>query len=198
MTKSGLFFLVNGLTGLRVLLTLVFLKYMIAYRFTEISLTAVFILICLSDFFDGRMARKFGVTSIMGGRFDLFADSFFVIGATGLCVILKLLPVWYFILVVYKLVEFIGTSRFLQRKKQSDTELCSDPFGRFAAALFFIVPYISALGALKGVFPLFPALSAGVCVLIVGLIVLSSFFRWRACFQIYRSNGIGTSLSSEG
>lgn len=74
-------FIPNSITISRIVLSVIFVVNVMA-RFVSgrdnfISLIAVFLAICLSDFLDGRIARKLGCTSVMGAKLDVFSRFIF-------------------------------------------------------------------------------------------------------------------------
>ncbi len=73
----------NLITITRIIMTFIFI-YTIEQQFVygenlNISLTILFLAICLSDFVDGKIARKTNSTSIIGAKLDVFADLLYII-----------------------------------------------------------------------------------------------------------------------
>lgn len=69
----------NMLTILRFILTLV-VAYMIFNEFHIITIIVVFAIAAITDFLDGRLARRYGWTSEFGRRADMLADRFLWVG----------------------------------------------------------------------------------------------------------------------
>lgn len=65
----------NFLTLARVVLT-VFLIYMFIFDFSVASLLFIFIIAAMTDFLDGQIARRWGLTTNFGAKFDMIADRF--------------------------------------------------------------------------------------------------------------------------
>jgi len=76
----------------------------------------LFIIIEISDFFDGALARKYGTTSDFGKLFDPFADSFARLTYFLSFVAVGIMPVWIFLLVMYRDVG-VSFIRLLTMKK---------------------------------------------------------------------------------
>jgi CDP-diacylglycerol--glycerol-3-phosphate 3-phosphatidyltransferase len=169
----------NILSGLRILLTPFFLLSILrsfdgapTCRGTGIILYGV---ICLTDFCDGKTARFIKAESRKGMVLDLVADSFFILSSSLCLWILKVLPVWAPLMILFKLLEFIITSRFLGAKNT----LVFDPVGRVAAVSFYVIPIWTLLFWSH---PLLMALFLGFSLLIT---LVSSSLRIRACLKSF-------------
>ena len=98
----------NKLTVLRVLMIPAF---MILYAFrspaTSIAAAVVFALACLTDWADGRIARKYKLITNFGKFMDPLADKLLILGA--LCMMLKygIVPAWVVMVILSR--EFIVT-----------------------------------------------------------------------------------------
>jgi len=89
--------LANALTGLRVLLTPVFV--FAAWRASQVPRSgtvavALFAVVAASDVWDGRLARRFGSAAPAGKRFDHWADIAFLLSALSTYVALGVAPWW--------------------------------------------------------------------------------------------------------
>jgi phosphatidylglycerophosphate synthase len=86
----------NAVTGLRIVLTPVFLWCVLqaAHGATGWPAAAVFAVVALSDFVDGRIARRLGAASPSGRVLDHAADITFILAALGLYVGLGAAPWW--------------------------------------------------------------------------------------------------------
>jgi len=80
----------NVLTGLRMVLTfiyLLFLENLNLYSNNKLyfaSAGIVFFLICVTDFIDGKIARKIKAESLLGSFLDVTADFIFIISSLAL------------------------------------------------------------------------------------------------------------------
>lgn len=143
MTAKTAALLPNLLTGLRVILTLV-LVVVLARRVPGLAVAFWLCLaILLTDYLDGRLARRLGACSAGGALADVAADGFYALAAAVSLGRLGLVPAWYVALVAGKLAEFATTS-WLQ-SSPGRPQLVFDPLGRLASALFMAIPPV-ALG----------------------------------------------------
>lgn len=87
----------NVLTGARVALTPAFVAAVWSSRARPIAAhlaVAVFVVVAASDFFDGRLARRYGRAGDAGRFFDHFADIGFILAALSTYVVMGLAPWW--------------------------------------------------------------------------------------------------------
>ncbi|MBB5196735.1 CDP-alcohol phosphatidyltransferase family protein [Anaerocolumna cellulosilytica] len=144
-------FLKNGanyLTFLRVAGTpaLLFLTNNIFIRSTGTNsymyFVLLYIVLCLSDFFDGKIARRFGLETRFGALFDLFADFFFVISMHIVIMLRTQIPVWFLIVILDRFFNFILTSKMETDYKAQKFRPKFDKLGRYLAVLLYILPFI--------------------------------------------------------
>ncbi|MCX7772936.1 MAG: CDP-alcohol phosphatidyltransferase family protein [Clostridia bacterium] len=166
---------VNALTALR--LTLSFFVYSGIVNHQPFWLTLILCgVIGLSDWLDGRLARRFHAETRVGAVLDVAADlAFMILSYSALCQ-RGLLPAGVLVLVIYKFAEFCTTSYLASRGKNGKSVFISDPLGRAAAFLFYTLP--AAVAMVQIVIPRFNSLLllAYLCVLIP-LVGLSSIRR---------------------
>jgi len=133
----------NMLTLLRVALTCL-LNYYILNRFGSLPIPMViFLLIFLTDFLDGKIARFYGNTSLFGAVFDVLADLFYMVTTYIMLCSFQVLPLWFFFIMLFKCVEFVVTSFLLKKLCGGKSIFVFDFIGRFAAALFYIIPLLA-------------------------------------------------------
>jgi phosphatidylglycerophosphate synthase len=94
----------------------------------------------LTDFFDGKIARKKGVTTSFGELFDICADIFYtsVLGIVLCCY--GIVPVIIIVCELTELFVFLLTSKLSPYK--DGKFLVFDYFGRILAVIFYILPLI--------------------------------------------------------
>jgi len=137
----------NMVTVSRFGLTIVFV-YLAANQFGAentanqfILLIITFAAICISDFFDGRIARSIKAESVLGGILDITADIVFVMSSFITLNIQGILPIWFTAVALAKYAEFLITSYILRRCKGKQVFLpVFDSLGRVAGFLFFLTP----------------------------------------------------------
>lgn len=140
-------YLPNAITVLRFILTAL-LIVMLSPRIGRENpglpsgIYVVFFLICLSDFLDGRAARRFKAVSALGAALDIAADCFYIFSTLFVFAFFQILPVWYAVLVLADFSMFVATSHFLLQNnyKTGTASFVFDTIGRIAAVLFYIIP----------------------------------------------------------
>lgn len=182
----------NLITISRIIMTFLFI-YTIEEQFVyeqnlNIYLTMLFLGICLSDFVDGKIARKTNSTSILGAKLDVFADLLYIILSYIILVNIKILPLWFLGFVCFKFTEFIITSNFIKRYNNSlDKPFVFDKIGKIVSAIFLIIPGIVCIykcfevNNINLIFNCFIYI-----VFIAGL--FSSYLRIKNCFNIVYIN----------
>lgn len=182
----------NSITAIRMIMTFIFL-YLILEQFqyrkdNVISLIFVFLVICLSDLADGKVARRMGTGSTLGAKLDVSADLLYIIISYIALIIVGVLPIWFLIFVCLKFIEFITTSKLVKYyNKQSKDVFVFDKIGRIVAAIFFIIPglacFCSCMFINNGSIFIY-------CILYLTCVagLYSSFQRVRSCIKLYSLN----------
>ncbi len=136
----------NSITILRMGLTIIFITNMTGQfaggKNNFINLIVIFMAICLSDFADGRIARKTHCTSVTGAKLDVMADLFFIVASNITLISLRILPIWFLGFILLKFIEFLVTSSFILRTEDvlNKNTFVFDNIGRIVSAMFFVVP----------------------------------------------------------
>jgi len=93
----------NQLTVLRIILTPVFLYFFLSDNpfYIQISL-AIYLVAALTDWYDGWLARKFNYITEWGKFWDPLADKILTSTVFIGFVIVKLLPLWMVILIIFR------------------------------------------------------------------------------------------------
>lgn len=133
------FLIVNLITFLRLMLSIYFFHLIILENNDFINLFSIFMIIGLSDFVDGKLARMLCVQSKFGCIFDVVVDFFFVFSSSVALNLRGLYPLWLIIFVVFKMFEFIITSHILVCSCKNSC-FVFDIFGKFVAFLIYILP----------------------------------------------------------
>jgi len=117
--------IVNSLTLLRILSSVLF-GYLVLAGPKEfwVPLLAflTLIIVYVSDFFDGRLARKWNAATARGAVFDVTADMFFVGVSFASLTLQGIFPVWISCVAAVKFVEFGITSYILTNGRQDSIE----------------------------------------------------------------------------
>ena len=144
-----LFLLINLVTLLRVPLIVIFIYNIINYfNFSNSSngMITIIVSICIlfSDFIDGKLARKYKVTSNIGQNLDIYLDFIYIISGVIILSLYNQLDYYFDIVIVYKFLEFIVFSRVFRGKYQckKGNNYYYDLLGELVSASFYIVPLI--------------------------------------------------------
>lgn len=131
----------------RIFLTYVFVSLQnklycnIADKGIYLWLITIFLIICVTDLIDGKIARSLKENFIMGSILDVTADAIFIFSSVITLNVHKVLPVWFTVIILMNFVVFIVTSLILKKIGQQTKQLfIFDFIGRLAAALFYIIP----------------------------------------------------------
>lgn len=138
----------NMLTLLRVVLTCALNLYIYSHFGSLAIPVAIFSVICLTDYYDGKIARLYGSSSRFGAAFDVSADLFYIVSSYSLLWHLKILPFWFLMVIIFKFTEFVFTSYFLKKFNGENPALVFDFIGRMAAVLFYIIPILAYMSFL--------------------------------------------------
>lgn len=97
----------NRLTILRVIMIPIFIVFMLWSQcpYSDYIAAAVFILACITDFFDGYIARKYNLVTTFGKFMDPLADKILVCSAMICFVADETMPVWIVLVIIAR--EFI-------------------------------------------------------------------------------------------
>lgn len=99
----------NKLTLSRIILTFVFMFFLFSRGLIAKYLAfAVFVIACLSDFYDGYIARRKNAITDFGKLMDPIADKILVLAAFLAFVEMKIIPAWMVVVIIAR--EFIITS----------------------------------------------------------------------------------------
>ncbi|MHB8065604.1 MAG: CDP-alcohol phosphatidyltransferase family protein [Ruminiclostridium sp.] len=175
---------VNVLTSLRVLFSLLFTYYIITYSSNTVPIAIIFIMVCATDYFDGRLARKWMVSTKFGAIFDVIADLFFIIIAYLALIIQNVMPAWILVVVLLKFLEFCVTSSIARKTgKTQNSVFLFDMLGRVVILLLYALPIEIILlenYLFAGMF--YPIVSV-ICFILTIMACISSFYRMKMCLE---------------
>ncbi len=127
--------LINCITSLRILFGFLFL-FCVLFNLNTAYLILLFILTAISDVGDGWLSRKYNLSSDNGAKFDVISDFIFIILSTFSLILIDLIPAWFLVIIILKLIEFFKTS---------DETLVYEKFGHFVALMFYAFPVVAIL-----------------------------------------------------
>ena len=154
--------IINSLTVSRIILGLLF-AYIVLFNLNRLHLLIVFILCAISDFVDGKLAKKYNLESDFGAKLDVMSDFIFIIASTLSLVLIDLMPFWFLFAIAIKLLEFFMTSHFHEG-------LYYDRFGHGVALMFYILPIV-------GVFVNSRLINEVLCIFVTLCALISSILR---------------------
>ena len=128
-------FLINSVTFLRIILGLAFF-WVVLFDFNVAFLVLIFILTAISDVSDGWLSRKYGLESDAGAKFDVICDFIFIMFSTLSLVLIDMVPSWFVLIIVLKMLEFFITS---------GQSLVYERFGHLVALMFYAFPIFTVL-----------------------------------------------------
>lgn len=135
----------------------------------------LFLVIAVSDFLDGKLARVLHVQSTFGAVEDVVCDFFYIITAYYALWQVGLLPGWTLILITAKLGEFIVSS-VLMRGSRSHIFMF-DRIGRYTAIGFYLLPASIVLCSMLSFFLIIRDIF---CVSLLVCALVSSYHRFAA------------------
>ncbi len=110
----------NKLTFLRIILTFIFMFILLYSHGLAASLLAfaIFIFAAVSDFFDGRIARKRNMVTDFGRLMDPIADKVLVLTAFMVFVQLRLVEAWMVVIIIFREILITSLRLFALNKGQ--------------------------------------------------------------------------------
>lgn len=148
MKKSLKTMLPNAITFSRIILTIIFIVLLnqelkqVAKDHTLIYLGLIFLILTFTDFIDGKLARYLRVSSKFGSYFDVAADFIYILTSTIMVVKFRMLPSWFLIVIIIKLLEFFTTSKIIVKARTREKPVfIFDNLGRITAILFYGLPF---------------------------------------------------------
>jgi len=131
----------NCLTLIRILLLPVYLLFLLSgllgqdTRHLLISF-CLYLILGLSDFFDGVLARKLEQSTDRGETMDVLSDYFLLSASYVLFVVTGIAPLWMLLIIIGKFSLFLFPSIIV--KSQKSFVLVHDWPGKIGAVLYFI------------------------------------------------------------
>lgn len=142
-TKKLVKGLPNMLTLTRVVLV-VFFNFYIVKNFNHMMIPIVVsLVIFLTDFLDGKIARLTSSVSSAGAIFDVVTDLFYIIVSYMVLYTFHIVPLYFLFVILFKFGDFIVTSHFIKKVSNKKATFVFDYLGRIAAAIFYIIPIVS-------------------------------------------------------
>ena len=142
----------NKLTLFRVVLIPFFVFFLLAPYFEEYGnyiAVAIFIVASITDFLDGKIARKYNLVTNFGKFMDPLADKLLVCSALICLIQLELIPAWVVIIIIAR--EFI-ISGFLLVASDNGVVIAASYWGKFKTAFQMLTVIVLILNIPNKVF----------------------------------------------
>ncbi|NQT45910.1 MAG: CDP-diacylglycerol--glycerol-3-phosphate 3-phosphatidyltransferase [Candidatus Omnitrophica bacterium] len=145
--------LANKLTVSRIVLTFIFMFFLfmegVTFKFLALG---IFIAACITDLYDGRIARKRNMVTSFGKLMDPIADKVLTLGAFLAFVELGLVPAWMVVLIILReliitCVRFhvLTKGEVLVARKSGKHKTVSQMVSIFAILIFMIIREIGVV-----------------------------------------------------
>ena len=159
----------NRLTVLRIVLTFVFMFFLFCQGIIAKSIAfLVFSLAALSDFFDGRVAKKRNIVSDFGKFMDPVADKILVLAAFAAFVQMHLIEAWMLVIIIAR--EILITSLRLFALNKGRVLAASKSGKHKTASQMFVIFLILVFILLKE--------------------IMLRFFSWNPAWEVFFQRGI--------
>ena len=142
----------NKLTLFRVVLIPFFVFFLLAPYFEEYGnyiAVAIFIVASITDFLDGKIARKYNLVTNFGKFMDPLADKLLVCSALICLILLELIPAWVVIIIIAR--EFI-ISGFRLVASDNGVVIAASYWGKFKTAFQMLTVIVLILNIPNKVF----------------------------------------------
>ena len=142
----------NKLTLFRVVLIPFFVFFLLAPDFEEYGnyiAVAIFIVASITDFLDGKIARKYNLVTNFGKFMDPLADKLLVCSALICLIQLELIPAWVVIIIIAR--EFI-ISGFRLVASDNGVVIAASYWGKFKTAFQMLTVIVLILNIPNKVF----------------------------------------------
>jgi phosphatidylglycerophosphate synthase len=176
----------NCLTLMRILLLPVYLLFLLlgllgqdtGHLFISFLL---YLILGLTDFFDGILARKLKQTTDRGEIMDVLSDYFLLTASYTLFVATDIAPLWMFLIIIWKFLLFLFLS--MVGKSQESLILVHDWPGKTGAVLYFLSVGLILLNTIIQPEPLIYSMLMNIMFLFLfGWSIMASIYRvllWR-------------------
>ena len=107
-----------------------------------ITLVGISLVVWISDYCDGKLARKLKIESSFGAYFDVIVDFIFVFFMHALLVIKNVIPFWFLLVILEKILNYIITSWGQTSNLEKEFHFIKDGIGLFVVSCFYVTPIL--------------------------------------------------------
>lgn len=150
------FFLINILTLTRIPMTIFFVyfaNHYIVQKNHAAGITALLIslMVMITDYVDGVLARKYNVVSEIGQKADVICDFFYIVISLLLFNYHKIIPLFITYTVTYKFIEFLLYSKLVDSsyKRKKGGFFLFDWLGQCVSVLYYLLPGFQIMALLS-------------------------------------------------
>ena len=123
MKKTNMKNIPNILTGIRIVFVpliclFMYIGYIMSCRVLHIFAIVLTFIACITDFFDGQLARKYNIVSSFGRCFDPIADKVLVMSLIIMLIYMKMLWIFPAIIILFREFLISGVREFCAKEKQ--------------------------------------------------------------------------------
>lgn len=130
-------YIVDTLSLSRIIFGILFVYTVLYLNSDLLAIFIIYFLAILTDISDGKIARRYKIDNKnKGAKVDVLSDFAFIILSSFSLYYIKLLPLWFLIIITLKLIEFFKTS---------SQELEYEKFGTLVALMFYALPGVIVL-----------------------------------------------------
>lgn len=143
MKQKVFLFAINLLTLSRFPLGILFYRQTLIQQDRTLWCMVLFFCVAFSDWLDGKLARKYQMTTHTGAALDVLADFFFIIISHLGLYQLEVIPVWTLFLISFKFIEFLITSHIFPKIQKKGHLLWFDKLGKRLAIALYLFPIVA-------------------------------------------------------
>ena len=136
----------NLLTAIRALTIAPIVALMFAGRWGWASV--LFTVAAITDYYDGRLARRFNQASALGGVADHATDALFVTVCTWACASMGMLPMLLSVMIAAAFVQYV-----LDSKALAGQSLRASQLGRYNGIAYFVIVGVVVIAHGVGLWP---------------------------------------------
>lgn len=178
-----IFLLINIITISRIPLSFLFYYFVNKDENMIILPLLLFLIIAVTDYIDGKLARKYDATSDIGAKLDVLADFTYILLSSFVLYSKELYPLFMILVIIFKFIEFIITSYLSDEDEKQGRNFLFDKIGRIVAVLFYILPMIILI---LNKFKDYSIIISIILVITIILSIISSSIRIMHCIKKIR------------
>lgn len=145
--RMGALILVSLITLTRFPLIIIFAQNLIEYleignQSNGLTSIVISMFILFSDFIDGKIARKYCVSTKLGQIFDIYLDFIYIFVGLSILGIYKVIDLYFIMVIVYKFLEFIISSKMLKGQfiSKKGRDYYYDRLGTLVSCFYYVIP----------------------------------------------------------